>query len=105
LVYGRHVANVCNRKIQYSLEIPNHYISGNLITDVFGESFTLNDTSSISQRSILCPKNEEVMEINDKVLESLISEKSPRYSSFDLVNKDDGNYTMRICKLTFQLNI
>ena len=48
---GRHVADVCNRKTQYLIEIPNHYISENLITDVFEESFTLNDTFSISQLS------------------------------------------------------
>ena len=72
-------------------EIPNCYVSENLITDVFGEGFTSNDISSISQRAILCPKNEEVRQINEIVLEKLISEEIS-YSSIDSVKKDDGAY-------------
>jgi len=62
---GRHVADVCNRKTQYSIEIPKLRVWIFRMT----HSQYLN-----SQRAILCPKNKE---INEKVLENLISQKFP----------------------------
>lgn len=95
---GNQVSAELNKKTQYSCEVPNKYVSQDLIADVFGESFTTNDISSISQYAILCPKNDEVRELNEEVLEKLVSEKAS-YSSIDTVKTDDGT-----CDSDLQVN-
>ncbi|XP_055387806.1 ATP-dependent DNA helicase pif1-like [Condylostylus longicornis] len=41
-------------KTNFSIKIPNSFLSNNIVTDIFGTSFTYTDVQNISQRAILC---------------------------------------------------
>lgn len=77
------------KKTQYSLNIPNEFLSDDIVTDTFGINFTPGDVASISQRAILCPKNDDVRHINDRVLNNLNAEEVS-FCSVDSVKNEDG---------------
>jgi len=77
-------------KTQFSVEIPMSFISKDIVTDVFGNSFTCNDVGNFSRRSILCPRNEDVRLINEQVLINLKNVEQVSFYAIDSVKNDDG---------------
>ena len=71
------------------IEVPSEFIEhGDIIDAIFGESITVDDVSSYSDRAILTPKNDDVHELNAKVLARLDGE-TVTYLSMDSVDCDD----------------
>ena len=77
------------KKTEKSVLIPSQYISADLVTDIFGTSFSSEQVPFMCQRAILCPKNEHVRLINESVLSRLAAEEIS-YRSIDSVKADDN---------------
>jgi hypothetical protein len=70
------------------IEIPEEYIcGGSIVHEVFGEQLTPELSETFSQRGILCPRNEDVDEINDEVLGILVGD-SRIYFSCDTIEDE-----------------
>lgn len=78
------------KKTQHSILIPSKFISKNIVTDVFGVTFTTQDVLSISKRAVLCPKNDHVRLLNESVLARLNAEEVSYYSIDSMVIDDDS---------------
>jgi hypothetical protein len=71
------------------IEIPEEYIcSGSIVHEVFGEELTPELSETFAQRGILCPRNEDVDEINDEVLGILVGD-SRIYLSCDTIEDEN----------------
>jgi ATP-dependent DNA helicase PIF1 len=77
-------------KTQFSVEVPISLVSNDIVSDIFGNSFTCNDVENFSRRSILCPKNEDVRLINERVLMNLKNVEQMSFYAIDSVKHDDG---------------
>ncbi|CAF1246967.1 unnamed protein product [Rotaria sordida] len=77
-------------KNQFSVGVPISFISNDIITDIFGNSFTSTDVENFSKRSILCPRNEDVRLINERVLINLKNVEQMSFYAIDSVKNDDG---------------
>lgn len=74
------------------IEIPESMLtSENIIKDIFGETLTPDNVEQFSQRAILCPTNDEVDNINEKILEILEGEAKTYISSDSLVTDEDSD--------------
>ncbi|XP_055387906.1 uncharacterized protein LOC129616321 [Condylostylus longicornis] len=71
-------------------KVPNSFLSNNIVTDIFGTSFTCTDVQNISQRAILCPKNEHVRLINENVLALLQNSEKITFNAIGSVKNNDG---------------
>ncbi|XP_055388273.1 uncharacterized protein LOC129616672 [Condylostylus longicornis] len=78
-------------KTNFSIKVPNSFLSNNIVTDIFGTSFTCTDVQNISQRAILCPKNEHVRLINDNVFALLQISEKITFNAIDSVKNNDGS--------------
>ena len=57
---------------QEEIEIPSQCIvEGDLIDEMFGETLDANATEDWANTVILCPKNDETLQINDRVLDRM----------------------------------
>ncbi|XP_011872724.1 PREDICTED: uncharacterized protein LOC105564719, partial [Vollenhovia emeryi] len=71
------------------IEIPNDFISEqSLITDIFGDQFSIEQVRQNQDRAILCPKNEDTFKINDEILRLMEGEEK-EYLSIDSIMSDD----------------
>ncbi|CAF0980251.1 unnamed protein product [Rotaria sordida] len=77
-------------KIQFSVEVPISFISNDIVTDIFGDSFTCADVENFSRHSILCPRNEDVRLINERILMNLKNVEEISFYAIDSVKNDDG---------------
>ena len=77
-------------KTQFSVEVPVSLISNDVVFDVFGNSFTCIDVEKLSRRSILCPRNEGVRLINERVLVNLKDIEQISFYAIDSIKNDDG---------------
>ncbi|XP_055387401.1 ATP-dependent DNA helicase pif1-like [Condylostylus longicornis] len=78
-------------KTNFSIKVPNSLLSNNIVTDIFGASFTCTDVQNISQRAILCSKNEHVRLINENVLALLQNSEKITFNAIDSVKNNDGS--------------
>jgi hypothetical protein len=78
------------------VEIPSQYIhEGSLVTAIFGESLNPEIAEKMSQKAILCPKNESVDQINNEVLQILEGDQKIYFSSDSIEDgseEDSQNY-------------
>jgi hypothetical protein len=83
-------------------EIPPEFIiDGSVIDFIYGQQFSAKVVESLSDRSILCPKNDAFSEINDELVERLVGV-SKTYLSIDPVeSENDGE---RVAYLVEVLN-
>ncbi|CAF2725446.1 unnamed protein product [Rotaria sp. Silwood2] len=77
-------------KTQFSVEIPISLISNDIFTDMFDNNFTYTDVERFSRRAILCPRNEYVRLINERVLMNLQNVEQMSFYAIDSVKNDDG---------------
>ncbi|CAF3635418.1 unnamed protein product [Rotaria socialis] len=77
-------------KSQFSVEVPISLISNDIVTDIFGSSFTCTDVEKFSRRAILCPRNEDVRLINERVLINLNNVEQMSFYAIDSIKNDDG---------------
>ena len=59
--------------------------------DIFGTEIDISNVDYLANRAILCPKNEEALEMNEKVLELIKHGAVKTYYSFDEIRQDDPN--------------
>lgn len=86
-------SNPCSNGVRMtpnSIFIPPSFISQNVVSDTFQDAINSADIQEISQRIILCPKNDHVRLINDCVLTKLNSEEVT-YFSIDSAPSDDND--------------
>ena len=75
------------------IELPQCCISnGNLIDEIFGREISIDDVSTLCNRAILCPKNEDCFVVNEEILQRLPG-KEKLYTSVDDVECEDGEET------------
>ncbi|CAF2246188.1 unnamed protein product, partial [Rotaria magnacalcarata] len=77
-------------KSQFSVEVPISLISNDIVTDIFGSSFTCAGVEKFSRRAILCPRNEDVRLINERVLINLNNVEQMSFYAIDSIKNDDG---------------
>uniref|UniRef100_A0A8C4SJ32 ATP-dependent DNA helicase n=1 Tax=Erpetoichthys calabaricus TaxID=27687 RepID=A0A8C4SJ32_ERPCA len=70
------------------IQIPHAFICNNLVTEVFGESISLDQIPHLTHRIILCPKNIDVDHINNQVIALLPGERHV-FLSTDSIDSDD----------------
>jgi hypothetical protein len=71
------------------IEVPSDYVTqGCLVSEIFGETINPEEAESMAQKAILCPKNENVDQINREVLDILQGEVKVYFSSDSV---EDGN--------------
>jgi hypothetical protein len=80
------------KKTQYSVNISFNLISEDIVTDVFGESFTAAQSETFSKRAILSPRNDDVCVINEKVLNKLINVEEKCFQSIDTLTDEFGEF-------------
>lgn len=74
------------------IKLPKEFLStGDIITEVFGEKISPND-NEIHKKVILCPKNYDVMEINNEILSRLEGEQKEYISIDSAEDENNENY-------------
>ncbi len=77
--------------IDGAIEIPPEFIvEGQVIDYIYGHQFSAKDVESLSDRAILCPKNNATYEINDKIVGRLVGV-SKTYLSIDTVESENDS--------------
>ncbi|CAF1613761.1 unnamed protein product [Adineta ricciae] len=72
------------------IELPSSCIlNGNLVDEIFGREISIEDIPTLCNRTILCPKNEHSLLVNEEVLQRL-SGMEKLYTSIDEVGCEDG---------------
>ncbi|CAF2815474.1 unnamed protein product [Rotaria sp. Silwood2] len=73
------------------IELPSScMLDGNLVDEIFWQRISINDIPTLCNRTILCPKNEHSLLVNDEVLQRLPG-KEIVYTSVDDVECEDGD--------------
>jgi hypothetical protein len=68
-----------------TIEIPSECLSnGNLIQEIYDQ-----DGFELKDKCILCPKNEDTLELNEEILEYVNQNQTHTYSSIDSVESDE----------------
>ena len=70
---------------------PEFITENNIIEEIFGTEIDIADVDTLANRAILCPKNEDALEMNEKVLELIKHGEIKTYYSFDEIKQDDPN--------------
>jgi ATP-dependent DNA helicase PIF1 len=71
--------------------IPSKFVIENSLIDfIYGKHFTFKDVISLSDRAILCPKNDSTMKMNDEIINRLEGE-SKTYLSIDTVESENDS--------------
>jgi hypothetical protein len=65
-------------------------IEDSLVDFVYGKNFTFKNVISLSDREILCPKNDTTMEVNEEVINRPERE-SKTYRSIDTVESENDS--------------
>ncbi|XP_055380655.1 uncharacterized protein LOC129611500 [Condylostylus longicornis] len=89
-------------KTNFSIKVPNSFLSNNIVTDIFGTSFTCTDVQNISQRAILCPKNDYVRLINENVLALLQNSEKITFNAIESLKNNDGSENDNLQGQTFE---
>lgn len=75
------------------IEIPDTMIcDGCIVKEIFGASISIENVKLMSKRAILCPKNDSVDKINDKILEVIEGEEQIYLSCDSIVNEKDCTF-------------
>jgi len=78
-----------SEKPEHTIEIPANIVcKGSIVSEVFGDHIKLSDVSKFAKIAILCPKNSDVDNVNEEVL-NLLEGESLTYLSSDSI--DDEN--------------
>lgn len=78
-------------EVHNAVKIPINLISnGDLITEVFGDNINVNMEEFV-KKIILAPRNEDVIQLNEEILEKINSE-SKIYFSIDNVETNENEY-------------
>ncbi|CAF4671994.1 unnamed protein product, partial [Rotaria sp. Silwood2] len=73
------------------IELPGScMLDGNLVDEIFWQCISINDIPTLCNRTILCPKNEHSLLVNEEVLQRLPG-KEIVYTSMDDVECEDGD--------------
>ncbi|CAF3572606.1 unnamed protein product [Rotaria sp. Silwood1] len=73
------------------IELPSScMLNGNLVDEIFGQHISIEDVPTLCNRTILCPKNEHSLLVNEEVLQRL-PETEKTYTSVDDVECEDGD--------------
>jgi len=74
-----------------AIEIPPEFIIEDSVIDfIYGQQFSAQDVECLSDRAILCPKNDSTSEINDEIVERLEGV-SKTYISIDTVESENDS--------------
>ncbi len=67
------------------MKLAPELLSDNIVTTVFGENINQLTPDELASRAVLCPKNEDTLQLNDKIL-SMLDGNTTTYFSVDLVS-------------------
>jgi hypothetical protein len=77
--------------IDNEIEIPSEFIiESSLIDFIYGKTISIKDVEAMSDRAILCPKNDATLEINNEIIERLEGV-SKTYLSIDTVESENDS--------------
>ena len=68
---------------------PEFITENNITEDVFDTEIDIADVDTLVYRAILCLKNGDALEMNEKVLDLIKHGEVKTYNSYDLVKQDD----------------
>jgi len=71
------------------IEVPQEHNCEDVVTAVFGDSISINEVESFSNKAILCPKNTEVDELNDRIM-NILDGVYTTYISTDSIDCEDA---------------
>ncbi|CAF2896041.1 unnamed protein product [Rotaria sp. Silwood2] len=73
------------------IELPSScMLDSNLVDEIFGQNISIENVPTLCNRTILCPKNEHSLLINEEVLQRLLGI-DKMYTSVDEVECEDGD--------------
>jgi hypothetical protein len=77
------------KNVDEVIEIPSKFVTENSLIDfVYGKNITVKDVVSLSDRAILCPKNDATLAMNEEIINRLEGE-SKTYFSIDTVESEN----------------